>query len=128
MNGVTGGLTAVEAVETLPEDADEANKPADVYVHPSGNWVCASNRGHDSVVAFTTAAGGARLRPVEHVGTRGQTPRDVALTPDGSALVAANQRGGGLVTFAIDAGTGELTTRDGRFDAAKPVCVKFRSG
>lgn len=54
----TGGLSTVGTADTLPDGFRGENKPADVHVHPSGQWVYASNRGHDSVAIFDVGEDG----------------------------------------------------------------------
>src|SRR5262249_60188105 len=43
-----GALHEVQTISTLPEHFDGANSGAEIDVHPSGRWLYASNRGHNS--------------------------------------------------------------------------------
>ena len=54
-----GTLEIFQNVSTLPPDYTQGGATAHVEVHPNGRWAYASNRGHDSIVAFTIAADGA---------------------------------------------------------------------
>lgn len=118
----TGALDPVRTVEALPSGFDGDNRTADVHVHPSGRWVYATNRGHDSVVTFAVAADGAEVRLVDHASTRGETPRTFAVAPDGRHLVVANQHGENIVGFAVDEETG-LPELVSDVSVPKPVCV-----
>lgn len=119
----TGELTEIDRTSTLPSEFDGDNAPADVHVHPSGRWVYASNRGHDSVAVFAVDEPSGRLRLVAHEPTRGETPRDIALAPGGEFLLATNQHGNSVVSFAID-GAGRLEPVS-ELAVPKPVCAKF---
>ncbi|WP_225333824.1 lactonase family protein [Halomicrobium urmianum] len=121
----TGALTVVDAVSTLPADYDGENITADVHVHPSGEFVYGSNRGHDSVAAFAVDEDSGELEPVDRVSTRGEWPRNFAITPDGAHLLAENADTDDVVTFAIDDETGELSATGDVTDLPSPVCLQF---
>lgn len=44
-----GMLVQRDTTLTLPAEYDDENLAADIHIHPSGRWVYASNRGHDSI-------------------------------------------------------------------------------
>ncbi|WP_226021586.1 lactonase family protein [Halomicrobium salinisoli] len=122
----TGSLTVLDAVSTLPEGYDGDNITADVHVHPSGEFVYGSNRGHDSVAAFAVDEDSGELEPVDRVSTRGEWPRNFAITPDGAHLLAENMDTDDVVTFAIDEVTGELSAMGDVAALPSPVCLQFR--
>jgi len=95
-------------LSTIPASFTATNTGAEIAVHPSGRWLYASNRGHDSVARFTLAGDG-RMTAAGQTSTGGQTPRHFSLDPTGRWLVVANQTSGTLVVFAIDQTTGALT-------------------
>jgi 6-phosphogluconolactonase len=121
----TGALTVVETVPTLPEDFDGENTAADVHVHDSGQWVYASNRGHDSIAVFEVGDDETSLTPVQHVSTGGSRPRNFALTPSGTHLLAANAGTDDIVTFALDDADGTLTPTGSRLNVPTPTCLQF---
>lgn len=122
--GTDGSLTLRETVATLPDDADRAtNACADVHVHPNGQFVFVSNRGHDSVAVFTVESG--HLRRVRVESTRGENPRDFVLDPAGRFLLVENRDSGNGVVFAVDGGTGELAPTGEGFSLPKPTCACF---
>ena len=47
-----GSLTELATASTLPEHVEEDSTAADVHVHPAGEYVYVSNRGHDSIAQF----------------------------------------------------------------------------
>jgi len=121
----TGALDPVRTVGTLPADYDGENKCADVHVHPSGEWVYASNRGHDSIVAYSVDTDTGRLEVVGHESTRGHWPRDFAIDPEGRFLYVENMRSDAVETFRIDEATGRLSLIDRRLEVPSPICMRF---
>jgi 6-phosphogluconolactonase len=98
------GLRVGETVGTLPDDFAGTNHPAGVHVHPDGDRVYASNRGHDSLAVFELDDEGTPTL-AGHASVGGETPRAFAVTPDGGHVVVANQESDGLVTLRVE-GTG----------------------
>lgn len=99
----TGRLTPIETKSTLPSGFAGANTTAEVWVHPSGKWVYASNRGDDSIATFSLDATTGAMTLVGHAKTGGAKPRDFTLDPTGAFLYAANQGSDSVVPFRIDA-------------------------
>jgi len=44
-----GALHTMQTISTLPKDFSGSNDTAEIQVHPSGKFLFASNRGHDSI-------------------------------------------------------------------------------
>jgi 6-phosphogluconolactonase len=120
-----GRLEEVQTIGTLPEGYRGTSHTAEVQVHPSGQFVYGSNRGHDSIAIFAVDAGSGKLRAVGHQPTQGKTPRNFGIDPSGRFLLAANQGSGTIVVFRIDAQTGELRPTGASVEVPAPVCVKF---
>ena len=47
-----GTLTEFQTVSTLPDDFKGTSTCAEMEVHPNGNFLYGSNRGHDSLAVF----------------------------------------------------------------------------
>jgi len=107
--GPAGTLTALQTVSTLPASFTGANTGAEVVVHPSGRWLYASNRGHDSIAQFAIDQTAGTLSLVGHTPSGGQTPRCIALDPSGQVLLAANQGSNRVTTFFLDGDAGVPT-------------------
>ena len=120
-----GALRAFQTVSTLPAGFDGANTTADIHFHPSGAFLYGSNRGHDSVAAFSVDAANGRLSALGHQSTLGETPRNFAVDPTGRFLLAANQDSDSVTAFAIDARTGALSPTGHAAEVPMPVCVLF---
>lgn len=122
----TGALRELQVVPALPAGFRGENTCADIHVHPSGRFLYASNRGHDSIAIYRIDAASGRLQPVGHAPTQGRTPRNFALDPSGSFLFAENQDSDSIVTFRVDPETGALQPTGERIHLPTPVCMKFR--
>ncbi len=120
-----GRLETIQTIGTLPEDFDEENTTAEICVHPSGRFVYASNRGHDSIAAFAVNPDTGMLTSVGQTATGGRTPRNFNITPDGAFLVAANQQTDNIVVLRIDLDTGALEDTGYSVDVPAPSCVLF---
>ncbi len=103
------GFTPLVTCSTLPGAvAHPGNTGSDVHVAPSGRFVYASNRGHDSIAIFALDALGLPS-PTAHAATLGSTPRNFCLTGDGTLLFVANLRSDSVTCFAVDVLTGGLS-------------------
>ena len=123
-NQDTGALSEITTVSTLPADFDGENSTADVHVHPSGNWVYGSNRGHDSIAIFDIDDDTGELDVLGHESTRGETPRNFAIDPTGAFLVAENQDTDDMHAYEIQA-DGRLEYVKEVAEVSRPVCLKF---
>lgn len=124
-NEITGTLSQIETLSTLPSDFSGASYCADVHVSRSGKFLYGSNRGHDSIVVFEIDPRTGKLKLIEHVSTGGKWPRNFTIDPTGRYLLVANQRTDNVVTFSIDSQTGRLTPTGHTEEIPSPVCLKF---
>lgn len=120
-----GALAAVQTVSTLPEKFEGKSYCAEIAVHPSGKFVYASNRGHDSIAVFAADPKTGKLTLVELEPTQGKTPRHFALDPTGGWLLAENQASDSVVVFRVDRKTGRLDASGGNVEVPSPVCAVF---
>jgi 6-phosphogluconolactonase len=124
-DATAGALKDVQTVSTLPEHFDGANSAAEIDVHPSGQWVYASNRGHNSVVLFTVDPRKGTLTYVEEQGTGGSKPRHFGIEPSARHLAIGNQDSDTVLVCRIDAGNGRLKPSGVFASVPAPACVKF---
>ena len=121
----TGALKPIQTISTLPKDFTGNNSTAEIRVHPSGQFVYCSNRGHDSIAVFAINQETGKLTLVEQELSGGKTPRNFCLDPSGAFLLAANQNTNNVAVFRVDAKTGALTPTGSSIESLKPVCVRF---
>lgn len=124
-DAASGRLTPRRIVSTLPAGFAGTSTCAEVQIAPSGRFLYASNRGHDSIAIFAIALGSGDLFPLGHVATGGGSPRCFDLSPSGAFLAAANQDGGTVTLFRVDVRTGALTPTGSVVPVGTPVCVRF---
>jgi 6-phosphogluconolactonase len=124
-DATAGAMHPLQTISTLPKGFAEHNDDAEIEVHPSGKFLYASNRGHDSIAAFAIDSNAGTLTLIEYIPTKGKTPRSFEIDPTGSLLFAENEKSNEIVVFRIDQQTGRLTPTDKVLEVAEPVCVKF---
>lgn len=123
----TGTLKELHTVATLPAGFNGANTSADIHLSPDGKFLYCSNRGHDSLAAFSVDPRSGRLSFIAHTPTRGRTPRNFAIDPTGEFLLVANQESDTIVSFRRDPQTGRLDPTGHLAEVPAPVCLKFSS-
>jgi 6-phosphogluconolactonase len=96
-------------------------------VHPSGKFLYGSNRGHDTIAVFAIDQTKGTLSLLEHVSTRGKTPRTFEIDPTGQWLLAANQNSNSIAVFRVIAGTGNLRPAELIENVPAPTCIRFAS-
>jgi 6-phosphogluconolactonase len=123
-----GALTPLQVITTLPSSFTGNNTTSEIAVAPSGRFVYASNRGHDSIVTFAVGEATGVLTPLAWEPTRGKTPRFFAIEPPGERLHVANQDSDSIVSFAIDPTSGRLTPTGHVVSTGSPSSIVFRAG
>lgn len=125
-----GELHAAATVSALPANVTDRTgfTAAEIVVHPSGRFLYASNRGHDSIAMFRIAGDTTELEFLGVEPTRAQTPRHVAIAPGGRFLLAGGQASNTVTIFAIDPETGRLSFTGTAVEVPSPVCIAFRPG
>jgi 6-phosphogluconolactonase len=121
----TGRLSQTQVVRTLPHVTSVKNTTAALVVAPSGRFVYASNRGHNSVATFAIDPGTGQLTPRGHTPTNGRTPRDINLDPTGTLLLVANQDTDNVASFHVDASSGRLEPTGQTTTVPRPSRVLF---
>jgi 6-phosphogluconolactonase (cycloisomerase 2 family) len=102
-------LRLIQTISTLPPAfSREINTCGRICLHPSGEFVLVSNRGHDSIAVFRVQKRDMRLLPLGIFHTLGRTPRHFQLDSSGQWLIAANQDSDSLTVFRFNMSTGHL--------------------
>ena len=121
-----GGLVPLQVITTLPPAFTGDNTTSEIAIAPSGRFVYASNRGHDSIVIFRVDEAAGVLEPVGWEPTRGKTPRFFTLDLAGGFLYAANQDSDTIVAFRVDPRAGTLTPTGQVVSVGSPSSIVFR--
>jgi 6-phosphogluconolactonase len=103
-----GVFTLLQTISTLPPGYQGQNSGADIAIDPSGRFLYASNRGHDSIAVFAVDQATGKLYSVQIESSFGAIPINLLIDPSGSYLFAANASSNTVVKFHIDPQTGRL--------------------
>ena len=120
-----GTFAAVQTISTLPDDFTGQNLGAEIMVAPSGRFVYASNRGHDSLAIYAVDPETGQLALVGHEASQGVGPRAFTIDPSGALLLVANQDTDTVVTFWIDGDSGTLRATGHVAAVPTPVCLQL---
>lgn len=117
-----GALRHLQTLPTVPAGAPD-NEASDLHLHPSGRFLYASNRGHDSIAVFAVDPADGRLTATSWVSSGGRCPRNFVITPAGSLLLCANQDSGTVVAFWVSPGDGSLLPTGAVSAIPSPTCL-----
>ena len=104
---VGGILSPLQTVPTLPEDFDGYNSCSQIQITPSGRFLYAPNRGHNSIAGFAVDHSDGSLTPLGQTATE-PIPRAFSLDNSGSFLYATGLESGNLAAYRINQDTGRL--------------------
>ncbi|MGB7327961.1 MAG: lactonase family protein [Rubripirellula sp.] len=127
-NAETGTMTPKQTIPTVSKQLlakEQFKSCSEIRVHPSGQFVFAANRGHDTVTVFRVNQSSGQLSVIEVENARAVTPRNINLDPTGNWLLAAGQDSHTLASFNVDGSTGELTYNQSVVFAPSAICVLF---
>jgi 6-phosphogluconolactonase len=120
----SGRLTVKQAISSLPPGFAGTNFGSEIKVAPSGRFLYAANRLHNSIAAFSIGATG-RLTFLDAEWTRGDYPRNFSIDPTGNFLLACNQRSDAITTFRVNPKTGRLIFTGRYTPVGAPSAVIF---
>lgn len=110
---------------TLPSDFSGNSFGGDIHISSDGQYVYASNRGHNSIAIFKVNSENGNLKLIAHELVRGNWPRNFSLSPDEDYLLVANEKSNNLVSFKRDKTSG-LLNYVSEIKAPSPVCILFK--
>ena len=123
-----GTFEASQTISTLPDDDGTGqNLGGEIMIAPSGRFVYASNRGHDSLAIYAADPETGQLSLVGHESTQGGGPRAFIIDPSGALLLVANQDTDTVVTFWINQDSGTLRATGHVAAVPTPVCLHLYS-
>lgn len=108
MDADKGTLEAFQTISTLPEGYSGKNSCAQIQIAPSGRFLYAPNRGHNSMACFAVDADTGRLSSLGQVPTEA-IPRAFGIDPQGKFLYSAGLESGRLAAFGMDQNNGTLS-------------------
>jgi 6-phosphogluconolactonase (cycloisomerase 2 family) len=124
---VTGHIgKELQTISTEPAGYNGPHSTAEIAVHPSGKFLYASNRGHNSIVGYRIDPTTGLLSVIGFAPQGVNFPRNFAIDPSGKWLYVANQKGDTIVQFEINPDTGELKPTGQVTPSITPVAIVFR--
>jgi 6-phosphogluconolactonase (cycloisomerase 2 family) len=120
-----GSLRPIQILPTLPSDYTGENTVAEIAVSAGGRFVYCSNRGHDSIAAFSFDPRTGQLTSAGWTASQGRTPRFIGFDPSHSMLCATNEQSDTVVSFRADDANGRLTVAGSPVENASPVSIAF---
>lgn len=118
----TGIFEEAQTISTIPKDHTSFNGGAAIRISSDGKFVYASNRGHNSIVTFSTDNNGL-LTLVNYTPTEGETPRDFNLDPSENFVLVGHQDSDNLTLFERNQKDGTLTLLQKDVEAPEVICV-----
>ena len=122
LDSSAGTLAPFQTISTLPAGYSEANTCSQIQIAPSGRFLYAPNRGHNSVASFIVDSSTGRLTAAGRVATE-PVPRAFSLDPEGSFLFVAGLDSGRLASYQVDQDSGELTPLETHEAGNRPMWV-----
>ena len=124
-DATSGGLTSIQTISTLPNDFEGNNACAEIAVHPDGKFLYASNRGHNSIVAFEIDQNTGLLQTINYQSTQGDFPRFFILNNDGTMIYVANQNTSNIAFLKIEENGGLSPSNINAVEVKTPVCIEI---
>lgn len=121
----TGGLQSLQSLPSLPPDFTGTSYAADIQVDPRGEFVYASNRGHDSLAVYAVDRGTGLLTLRSFVSSGGRNPRGFGIAAGGELLLVANQDSDNILAFRLNRAEGTLEPTGSVTEVPRPVCVRI---
>jgi 6-phosphogluconolactonase len=121
----TGDLKLVQTVSTLAPGFSGENAPAGIQIDKAGKFLYVSNRGDDSIAAFSIDPPTGTLRQIQIVPSQGKQPRGFQIDPTGRFLFVGNQKSDRFVVFRIDPKSGQLSSTGQAMEVTTPVAFEF---
>jgi len=125
----TNNMETIQTITSLPKSYTGTSYAADIHISSSGNFLLASNRGHDSIAIFSINKSTGKIDTVGHTTTQGEHPRNFAIIEgseiDTSIVFVANQYSNNIVTFVLNETNGSLEPNGQIATVPAPVCIKL---
>lgn len=122
----TGRLAPFQLLSSVPDSAvGYVNDGAEIAIHPTGEFIYISNRGHNSICTFRIEQETGRASIVGWYPTTGLSPRYFAVDEGGNFLIVCNELSDTIVVFRIDKKTGALSDPIRRIETPSPSCILF---
>jgi 6-phosphogluconolactonase len=120
-----GEFKMLGSLPSLPADFTGNSSTSEIEVHPNGNFVYGSNRGHDSIVVYRRDATSGALEWLQSISCGGKVPRHFKIDPSGKWLLCGLQNDDAIRVLALDPTTGLLGEAGAAVAVPSPICILF---
>lgn len=117
-----GTLSAFQTITTVPEGYSGRNTCSQIQITPSGKFLYAPNRGHNSIAGFSVDPNTGRLTETGRVSTEA-VPSAFSLDPEGNFLFAAGSESDRLASYRVNPDSGQLTPLEVYSAGKRPMGV-----
>jgi len=100
-DSANGTLKAFQTLSTLPDDWTGNNSCAQIHISPSGEFLYASNRGHNSIAIYSVDPDSGELTALGQQSSV-STPRAFNIDPTGKYMLVSGLDNGDLATYKIE--------------------------
>ncbi|MBB3303909.1 MULTISPECIES: beta-propeller fold lactonase family protein [unclassified Enterobacter] len=124
----TGEIELIDKVKTIANNFNDLNEPAEIRVHPSGEFIYVNNRGEDSLAWFSVSLDGT-LKREGHVQLAksihpGLAARNFTFAPCGKYLVIADRPDNCIKSYSVNSQDGSLH-HNATFNVPQPAFIEF---
>ncbi len=120
----TAALKMKQKISILPPGYAGTNYASELVIAPSGRFIYAVNRLHNSIGILAVGSDG-RVRWIGDEWTRGDYPRNIALDPSSRFMVACNQRSDQATVFRVNPASGALSFTNRYVPVGSPSMIAF---
>ena len=120
-----GSFQTAESKSALPASFEGISWASHIALSPDGRFLCAANRGHDSIAVFLIDPSSGRMGEAAWYPCGGRWPRHFAVSGCGNYMLVANQYSNDVSTWRLDKESGGLAEPTGRAEIPSPSCVCF---
>lgn len=103
-----GKLENIQRIATHSAKYKECFEGSDIHISPDGNFLYASNRGHENNIAIFSIQNNGILKTIGYQSVKGKHPRTFNIDPSGKFLITANTGTNEVVVFKRNPETGLL--------------------
>jgi 6-phosphogluconolactonase len=120
-----GVLRFLQNLSTRPESFTGRNMPADIAMHPSGNFVYVTNRSTGTLSGFRIDQGNGRMTAIGQAELGSPSSWSMLFDASGRWALAAAQMGNEVIIYAVDQKTGLLKPTGQRVKVTWPICLRW---
>ena len=120
-----GELAVLQNLTTRPAGFSGRNQPADIAMHPGGDFVYVTNRGAGTLAGFRIDPSSGRLSPVGHAALGSPSSWSMLFDPGGRWALAAAQIGDEVVVYSVDQRSGQLTRTGQTLAVSSPISIRW---